>query len=318
MAEPPVNPNVTRSRVVLEIASEMVGMSGNNFQAKVSMRALGERDWAHRFFGSNSIEGIEAVIAREADLAIINPACLLTLAHRGTGPFEGPQPVRAIAVIPSGDQCVFAVRGEMGLTTLEDVARKRPALRFSLRGQRDHSLHRMLDDIAAAAGFTLADVERWGGGAERKGSLPWPDSERFRSVVRGERNAIFDEGVSGWLNEALDAGMAVLPLAEATVRKLETMGYRRGVVRKADFPKLPADALSIDFSGWTIFVHADMPDRVATQVCAALDARKDRIPWEKEGPLPVERMCRDAPDTPLDVPLHPAAERFWRERGYLR
>jgi hypothetical protein len=28
-------------------------------------------------------------------------------------------------------------------------------------------------------------------------------------------------------------------------------------------------------------------------------------------------MCRDARDTPQLVPLHQAAERFWRARGYL-
>ncbi len=49
----------------------------------------------------------------------------------------------------------------------------------------------------------------------------------------------------------------------------------------------------------------------------ALEARKDRIPWQGEGPLPLERMCRDTPETPLDIPLHPAAERFWHDRGYL-
>ena len=59
-------------------------------------------------------------------------------------------------------------------------------------------------------------------------------------------------------------------------------------------------------------------DGIVRQLCAGLDARKHLIPWEQPGPLPVERMCLDAPDTPLDVPLHPAAERFWRERGYLR
>ncbi len=35
------------------------------------------------------------------------------------------------------------------------------------------------------------------------------------------------------------------------------------------------------------------------------------------GPLALDRMCRNTPETPLDIPLHPAAERFWRDRGYL-
>ncbi len=58
-------------------------------------------------------------------------------------------------------------------------------------------------------------------------------------------------------------------------------------------------------------------DALVEQICAGLDARKRRIPWEEAGPLPVERMCREAQDTPQLVPLHPAAERFWRARGYL-
>jgi TRAP-type uncharacterized transport system substrate-binding protein len=33
--------------------------------------------------------------------------------------------------------------------------------------------------------------------------------------------------------------------------------------------------------------------------------------------MPVERMVKDSPEGPLDIPLHPAAERFWKERGYL-
>jgi TRAP-type uncharacterized transport system substrate-binding protein len=28
-------------------------------------------------------------------------------------------------------------------------------------------------------------------------------------------------------------------------------------------------------------------------------------------------MCRDTQSGPLNIPLHSAAERFWRERGYL-
>jgi len=59
-------------------------------------------------------------------------------------------------------------------------------------------------------------------------------------------------------------------------------------------------------------------DEIVTFLCRGIEARKDKVPWQGKGPLPIERMCIDSPDTPMDVPLHPAAERFWRERGYLR
>ena len=65
--------------------------------------------------------------------------------------------------------------------------------------------------------------------------------------------------------------------------------------------------LSLDFSGWTVFVHAEADDALVTQICAGLEARKARIPWEEPGHLPVERMAREALDTPQCVPLHPAA-----------
>jgi TRAP-type uncharacterized transport system substrate-binding protein len=248
---------------------------------------------------------------------MINPAAVLTLAHRGTGPWRAPQPVRIIAVIPSFDQYVFAVKRETGLARFEEIAEKRVPLRLSLRGTPDHCLHLMLDHIAAAAGFSLDDLRAWGGAAKKEGFLPVPGGPKFQALARGEINAIFDEAVQEWVEEAVAADMSILPLAEATVRRLEAMGYRRGVIEKKLYPKLAEDVLSIDFSGWPIFVHAETPDRLVEQICAALDARKHLIPWQGEGPLPVERMCRDAPDTPLDVPLHPAAARFWRGRGYL-
>ena len=110
---------------------------------------------------------------------------------------------------------------------------------------------------------------------------------------------------------------ALLPLAEATVATLEAMGYRRAILPRSTYHKLPQDVLSLDFSGWTVFVHAEADDDLVTQICTGLLARKARIPWEEPGELPVERMAREAPDTPQTVPLHPAAERFWRGRGYL-
>jgi TRAP-type uncharacterized transport system substrate-binding protein len=318
---PVTNPNVTRSRLVLEIASEMAGGARADavpeyILPKVTLRHSRGGETA-TFSAVSSADGIFAVAAREADLAIINPASVLAVALRGQGIFKKPMPVRAIGVIPSGDQFVFAVRPETGLSHFEDIAARKPKLRILMRAAPDHSLHHMFDDVAGAAGFSRGDIAHWGGEVRKAGTVPWVHTDTFKSLIRGDVDAIFDEAAYVWVPQALEAGITVLPLAEATVTRLEAMGYRRAVLPRSIYPKLPADVLSLDFSGWTVFVHAEAKDAMVTAICASLEARKARIPWEEPGDLPVERMAREAPDTPQCVPLHPAAERFWKSRGYL-
>lgn len=308
-----------RGQVILEIAAGLVAAPEQPLrQTKVFLRAQGTAEWLLCLFGSSTNEGVDAVVAGEAALAIINPSAALTLAYRGTGAYATPQPIRPIAVIPSLDRYVLAVKRNTWLTSLEAIGELQYPLRIGVRGQPDHYLHVMLDHILAAAGFTLDDVRRWGGSVLAAGfSPPRRGDARFAALGRGEIDAIFDEGASGWLDAALDNDMIVLPVAEATLTSLEHMGYRRATLAKRSYPRLDTDVLTLDFSGWPIFVHAQAPDRLVAQLCAALDQRKALIPWEGEGPLPVERMCRNGDDTPLDVPLHPAAARFWNQRGYL-
>jgi TRAP-type uncharacterized transport system substrate-binding protein len=128
---------------------------------------------------------------------------------------------------------------------------------------------------------------------------------------------IIDEAVRNWLNVALESAMRVLPMDEPMLARLENLGFRRAVIPKARYPKLDQDISTLDYSGFPVYTHVNVPDEVITSICAALEARKKTILWEEEGPLPLERMCRDTPEGPLNIPLHPAAERFWRERGYL-
>lgn len=319
-ASSPPNPShasTIRSHFVLTLAAELVGGDDRSIRmAEVRLGGLGGGGFALRLSSNSTMEGIHEVVAGKTDFGIANPSAALVLAYRGRPPFGAPQPVRAIAVIPSEDQYVFAVGRTAGLAQFEDIAAKRVPLRVSVRGVRDHCLHYVFDDIAAAAGFSLADLKAWGGAVRGQGARP-PDAARLAGFTRREIDAISDEGAHSWVESAIDAGMTILPLAEETVRKLEGLGYRRAYLRRAVFPKLAGDILTIDFSGWPIFVRADLSDLRVTQLCAALDARKDDLPWQEEGPLPVREMCRNTPAAPLDVPLHPAAERFWRERGYL-
>ena len=73
---------------------------------------------------------------------IFNPADVLALAYRGTGPFKEPIPVRTITVIPSKDAFLFAISERTGLTSLAQIGERRYPLKIAMRAQPDHSVMR--------------------------------------------------------------------------------------------------------------------------------------------------------------------------------
>ncbi len=306
-----------RSRLVLELASELVDHRSWPFrQARVSLREQGGESWSVSLFASDGPAAIEEVARGSVQMAIINPAGLLPLAVRGTGPFKAAIPLRAITVIPSPDQLAFAVKEKTGVRSLREIGERRLPLRVSMRGQMDHSLHVVVKEVLAAAGFSLEEIASWGGQVRYDPGLP-SSPNRLGAAGRGEVDMIIDEAVRGWVNRAAGSGFRILALDEPMLTHLEGLGFRRAVIPKAYYDNLPADVSTLDFSGFAVYTHAEVSDAVITSICAALEARKDKIEWQEPGPLPLERMCRDTPDGPLGIPLHPAAEKYWRERGYV-
>ena len=75
---------------------------------------------------------------------------------------------------------------------------------------------------------------------------------------------------------------------------------------------------TVDFSGWPMVVHAGMADEVAYALCEAIEARKALMLTDNFKPLDMTQVCANDPEAPYDVPLHPGARRFYRDRGYLK
>ena len=311
------HPHTTRSRLMLEVASELVNRREWPYlQARVSLREQGSDEWPVTLFGSDSPAAIWEVASKKVQFAIINPSMILKMAALGSPPFKEPLPLKSIAVLPSSDQMLFAVAEETGLKSFTDIREWRFPLKVSLRGQPDHSLHTITNHVLAAAGFSLEKIVSWGGEVRYDAGMPY-GANRIGAAQRGEIHAIFDEGASTWGNMALELGMTFLPLEEELLERLETLGLRRGLIQRANFPKLAADVPTLDFSGWPIYTHKDTADHLVADFCRALEASKDRIPWAQDAPLPLAQMVRDTNEGHLEVPLHPAAERYWRERGYI-
>ena len=311
------HPHTTRSRLMLEVASRLVTRKDFPYlQARIQLREQGADEWPLTLFASDSPATIHEVAAGRVQFAIVNPSMILKLAALGSAPFSEPIPLQTIAVLPSLDQMLFAVKRETGLNSFRDIRERRFPLRVSLRAQGDHSLHAIVDHVLKAAGFTLADIVSWGGQVRYDAGMAYGPN-RIGAVQRGEIDAIFDEGAGAWGNMALELGMNFLALDEGILREIEARGLRRGLIEKNRFPRLSADVPTLDFSGWPIYTHRDTPDAFVADFCRALEESKERIPWAQEAALPLAQMVRDTPEGHLEVPLHPAAERFWRECGYL-
>jgi TRAP-type uncharacterized transport system substrate-binding protein len=272
-------------------------------------------------FAADSFRELKLLAERKVSLAWINPSASVTLAYRGTGPLRGRIPLRVIGTFPSWDVMGFAVRESTGITSLEQIKKERVPLRLSTGpvGKRDlveSPVTFMVHAALRAAGFGIADLRKWGGKVHAVSRPSHPD--RRAGIENGTIDAVFDEGIKSWGQTALDHGFRYLPIDGPVLRRLAALGYRRGVVPESQFKGLAADVATIDFSGWPMVVHADLPDDVAYALCEALEARRRMIPTDNFRPLRIADLCANSDEAPYDVPLHPGARRFYRERGYLK
>ena len=316
---PPIRiPAIMRSRLMLETASELVAAQGFlDRQVMILMRPQGDSQWRTRFYASDGPDSVDMVVNGEADIAICNPGGVLGMALRGRGPYKKPLALRSLMVVPQFDQLGFAVTAKTGLKSLADLKRAKYPLRVSLRGQPDHSVHLVCNHVLSAFGISLDDIVSWGGKVVYTEGLP-QGPDRLGAVERGELDAVWDEALPLWAPQALKLGMRFLAVDEPELKSLEDDGLMRASITDEEYPGIGETVWTIDFSGWPVFCLESAPEQLIYNFCAGLDSRKAVVPWwEGEGPLPLERLCKDGKEGALYLPLHPGAERFWREKGYL-
>jgi TRAP-type uncharacterized transport system substrate-binding protein len=253
-----------------------------------------------------------AIARDELDVAIINPSSLLTQAYRGSGLFAEPLPVRVLASYPSWDRFVILVHPRTGITSMAQLMQLGRPLRISIRKDPAHATRILIDQILARCGISLTDIESNGGSFHMIESPS--DKDRLKGLRDGTIDAVFDEGISTWFEPALAAGLEPITLDEPVLSGLEQIGWRRAIIPAERFPSLKIDHVCLDFGGWPLYTRASLPEEQAYLICAALKEREAFIPWDERDYTGLAQLGRDTEATPLDVPLHPGAERWYREQ----
>jgi TRAP-type uncharacterized transport system substrate-binding protein len=335
------NSGIQRSKGLLEIAAALYDTSpsrqstrsgtrvpqiDSRLGAQLSLRiearkdSPADRDLGVSFGVGGSRQNLLQVAGKELSLLWINPNAPLALASKGCPPFDAPLPLRTIAVFPSWDAGVIAVHESTGITSIEQIRERRHPLRVSTGNviappfDEDPTMFAMTT-VMAAAGFSFANIVAWGGSVHTVSRPSHP--ERAAMIDKGSIDAVFDEGIMSWGQYALERGFRILPLDGAVRDRVVKAGFDVMNVTQHRLPALRQSVLSVDFCGWPMIVHKDMPDDLAYALCEAIEARKLVIPTDNYRPVNMVQLCTPDEETPRGAPLHPGAERFYRERGYL-
>ena len=269
--------------------------------------------------GRSIFDGAHAVANGEFHAAITTPTWLARLAVDGNKPFGKPLPLRAIANFPHNDRMVFAVRKETGIKSFEDIRDRKYPLRVSTTLiETNHPASWCAEQVMNAYGFGFADIEKWGGSVLR-------DRPRMLSgggaAVSQDFDAIFDEAIMTlrWKKLTADHELTFLPVRDDILQRFTQQGWGRGVLAKGLFRGVDADIPTLDFSGWLMYCAENLADDLAYYIVMAIDEQKDAINRVMDRPgsgmtskIDMRELACDLP-----VPLHPGAERYYREKGYL-
>ncbi len=298
----------------------LVGLLSANMRFRSEPRS---RFWI--LTGTGYRDNIEAVARGEVDLGVTTPLDVpLEWAREGKHMFAGrPYPfLRTLGYYPQDDRLIFAVREDTGVTSFADIRERKSPLRLASSSRHEDNFQTyVIDRVLEAHGIAPGDFEKWGG--------KWLGSERPQTclayAVQGEANAAFFEGIMtpGWYEWVEKYKVRFIPFERDALASLQRdYGLRPATLAKGRLGA-PGDVPCLDFSHWAVFVRDDMDEDVAYRVTAVLVEHRAEMEARFRH-IPVERSPMTYPVDPhkmwkgLGAPLHPGAERYYREHGYMK
>jgi len=239
-------------------------------------------------------------------------------AYQGTGDYqpEGPRAnLRLIACINHAGWIGVATRWESGITDLRQIAEQRLPVRVVDRQAT------VTDALFAHYGLTREGIEGWGGRFVREGSrgpgLPHYRGEWLRSgdfdLLIGYIYTGFAPEVEYWHEASVLYNLRFFPLPEAILPHLcQELGGEPGELPHHIVRGVLAPQRSVTRGPQAIYVRDDTPDDFAYLLTQALDEGRRLF---RQVHLPYSYDPQTVAHSP-DVPMHPAAARYYQEHGY--
>ncbi|MEO4043940.1 TAXI family TRAP transporter solute-binding subunit [Hoeflea sp. CAU 1731] len=257
------------------------------------------------------------------DMAMSVPAAWVASALTGHGIYSG-KPVKgisAIATMPQTDWVLLAIDQSFGVRTFDDLREKRPPLRIATGpDDGDHTVGYGVQRVMEAAGIDRATLESWGGCY-----LEEDRPDRVLNLLKDPgADAVFFEAVMTpfWRKAAEERAFHYIPIERDVLDAVERdFGLTRATMPAGRLHGMDYPVETLDFADFLMIVRDDMPDDIAYML-AWIICETSEILERQYSHLPVEHSPVTYPLEPArmmktSIPLHPGAERYYREAGYL-
>ena len=275
--------------------------------------------------GTAHMDNVLSVVTGESNLSVVGPTTA-SMGYHGTGLFKEPHPeLRVIGHIPHDDVLVLAVdREKIDIDSFDDIAERKVSMGLSTQYNDGwDTLGYTIEEVFKAHGFSSEDLEKWGGKLIRRGG----PTLCLQEAIAGNADAIFHEAVMipPWKELTEKRNMKFIPMNEdAIAHVVKTLGVRRKVMRKGRLRGVDQDIPALNWGDWIILTTDKLADDIAYLIAQILveDSKKLDSYYTH---LPHELSALDYPVTPekvlafrdWDIPVHPGAQQYYCEKGYL-
>lgn len=231
-------------------------------------------------------------------------------AYRGEGLYarHGARPnLRLIANIQSPNYLVVAARSGTGVTDLAEIREKRWPVRILAGGAGGE----ITGTILTHFGLSVQAIEDAGGGI---GTGP-EFREDFDIIIHSSEGLTTAPEFDVWTEVSQRFDLTYIQLPEELLARLaESDWYHPGMIPVGLLHGVDRAIPTVVRTGTVVYTRDDVPDEFAYDVAKALDEQQQLLQWShlpfSYNPYTVWKA--------YEVPLHPGAERYYRERGYLK
>jgi TRAP transporter TAXI family solute receptor len=230
-------------------------------------------------------------------------------AYRGTGVYANEKPrtnLRLIANIQDPSYALVAAKKETGITDLAQIRAKKWPVRIFSAG-----IGRNAASVLAYFGLSKESIEAAGG---RIGSSP-ADRDNFDVVIGGAGVMTTAPEWSVWTEIAQKFDLTFIELPDPLLAKLAAEGEQeRGFIPVGLYRGVDRPIATVVRSGTVVYGRDDMPDDFAYAVAKAMDEQQHLLQWKHLNfSYNVHNVWKA-----YEVPLHPGAARYYRERSYMK